>query len=545
MNEQESTRQVDRETQTTERFELQHETGNIVQQDASQQAGVTLSGRYGVVQGSAYAASATSTSSVQSAQQATAYGKEVMERALERIIERTRAQRTVTTIVEHEDTAEHTLANSESPADHIVGVYRWLDKLYFNKVVNYGKRLMFEFVVPEPAAFHVYSRTVKADGSEKHQDPPDFDLKSYEDITLADYDVLAVRYGALDVKAPPEPLRVAAEVKADAPAEDPWRTWVTKIIIPDGYQADQARVSVLMSAGSGHYVTMYVGGRYWHGVTSAASDLLPLDQHTGEVPVVARMKSTHHTISVEVLCSPTTTTIENWKIETFAALKAAHQRLVDDYNRWLNQQQVGVLISGNNTLLNRKTEQLELKKHCIELLTGQRFEAFDALQPNVPTFGYPEFRFNDAQAEGRYIQFFEQAFEWENMTYLFYPYFWGRKREWLNILKRDDSDPLFMKFLQAGAARVLVPVRPAYDEAMLHYLSSGGEIWLGEDVPAPNDPLYVSIIDELKEADGSFPDTDPQAEHWISKVPTNLVYLTHGGSPADLPDYSADLLPTP
>ena len=141
--------------------------------------------------------------------------------------------------------------------------------------------------------------------------------------------------------------------------------------------------------------------------------------------------------------------------------------------------------------------------------------------------------------------FFEQAFEWNQMTYLFYDYYWARKREWVNVLKRKDNGPLFEKFLQAGAARVLLPVRPAYTKALLHFLASGGEIWEGEDVPTPNDPLYVSIVDEIKEADGLFEGGEDEGEPWISKVPTSLVYLNHTGSPDDLPDYSDDLLPTP
>ncbi|MBL0125866.1 MAG: hypothetical protein IPP83_00080 [Flavobacteriales bacterium] len=180
-------------------------------------------------------------------------------------------------------------------------------------------------------------------------------------------------------------------------------------------------------------------------------------------------------------------------------------------------------------------------KHCIEFISGQRFESFDAMRNNVAPFGYPEFSFTEATAEGKYIQFFEQAFEWDQMTYLFYPYFWARKKEWVNILHRDENDPLFMNFLQAGAARVLVPVRNNYVKAVLHYLNTGGEIWNGEDVPAPDDPLYVSIIDEIMEADGYFEGGEIEGEPWLSKVPTSLVYLTHGDTPNDLPDYSADL----
>lgn len=174
-------------------------------------------------------------------------------------------------------------------------------------------------------------------------------------------------------------------------------------------------------------------------------------------------------------------------------------------------------------------------------ISGQHFESFDALRNNVAPFGYPEFSFDEATKEGKYIQFFEQGFEWEQMTYLFYPYYWARKKEWVNILRRNENDPLFGKFLQAGAARVHVPVRPGYEKAILHYLNTGGEIWNGDDVPAPDDPMYVSIIDEIMEADGNFQGGVVEGEPWLSKVPTSLVYLTHGDTPNDLPDFSGEL----
>ncbi|HOZ82438.1 MAG TPA: hypothetical protein PLU85_08660 [Bacteroidia bacterium] len=78
----------------------------------------------------------------------------------------------------------------------------------------------------------------------------------------------------------------------------------------------------------------------------------------------------------------------------------------------------------------------------------------------------------------------------------------------------------------------------------MYYLSSGGEIWNGEDVPSPTDPLYISIIDEMKEFDGQFVGGNQEGEPWIQKAPTNLVYLTKlDGSSPGLPDFSDELLP--
>ena len=39
------------------------------------------------------------------------------------------------------------------------------------------------------------------------------------------------------------------------------------------------------------------------------------------------------------------------------------------------------------------------------------------------------------------------------MLYIFYPYFWGNKEDWVTISQITDDDPLYTRFLQAGAAR--------------------------------------------------------------------------------------------
>ena len=83
------------------------------------------------------------------------------------------------------------------------------------------------------------------------------------------------------------------------------------------------------------------------------------------------------------------------------------------------------------------------------------------------------------------------------MTYRFYPYSWGRKSGWKNIFPLTDTDPMFTDFLRAGSARVIVPAHPAYTDTVLHYMATN-EISNGGNPPTLNDPLYISIVDELK-----------------------------------------------
>lgn len=131
------------------------------------------------------------------------------------------------------------------------------------------------------------------------------------------------------------------------------------------------------------------------------------------------------------------------------------------------------------------------------------------------------------------IQFFEQAFEWEQITYVYYPYFWGRKKNWVKVVNNPpDPDPLFQQFLTAGAARVLVPVPLAYHDSVIYLLQNGKKdlrdrVWGGGGAPTLGSDLYISIAEELRnqtdDLAGAKP--DPDVEPWEFTLPTTLVWL--------------------
>jgi hypothetical protein len=137
---------------------------------------------------------------------------------------------------------------------------------------------------------------------------------------------------------------------------------------------------------------------------------------------------------------------------------------------------------------------------------------------------YPEIDRSKLVRQGGEIQFFEQAFEWDQLTYLYYPYFWGRRANWVKAINMDDPDTLFTKFLQAGAARVLVPVRPSYERSVAHYVMTS-ELWGGGAAPAIDEEMYVSIVAELKAQAGVIDESMLTGEAWEVTVPTSLVML--------------------
>ncbi len=68
-------------------------------------------------------------------------------------------------------------------------------------------------------------------------------------------------------------------------------------------------------------------------------------------------------------------------------------------------------------------------------------------------------------------------------------------------------------------ARVVAPVRPGFEDAVLYYMETG-DIWNGGDlVLETDDDLYLSIAEELQEIEGFV------EEEWQSRVPTELTIV--------------------
>ncbi|MCA6423587.1 MAG: hypothetical protein IM568_12340 [Flavobacterium sp.] len=71
-------------------------------------------------------------------------------------------------------------------------------------------------------------------------------------------------------------------------------------------------------------------------------------------------------------------------------------------------------------------------------------------------------------------------------------------------------------------ARVIVTVKPGFEDAVMHYMAFG-QIWNGGQMPVLGNPLYLSIVDELKEQEYAIEET------WTTTLPTNLIALQKSG----------------
>ncbi len=150
--------ETSKDSQSTDRFEVKREAEQVVKTDLNVNANVRAQYDNKVVLvavggGFAYNRSATDQQKI-----AQNFVREVVDKAVTRVQTSSVQQRTTTMLFETEETNNHAFTNTDPASGHISGIYRWVDKRYAAQVFNYGKRMMFEFVLPEPAAFLVESR---------------------------------------------------------------------------------------------------------------------------------------------------------------------------------------------------------------------------------------------------------------------------------------------------------------------------------------------------------------------------------------------------
>jgi len=138
---------------TTDRFEVQSESATAIATDFSVAAGVNTSGKYGLTTVETSVAGELARSSDESTRSATTMAQEVVDVAVKRTRTMTRAlRRTMTTDTLRDRTIrgiDNTRAAVERPEPRS-GIYQWIDKVQRLQLYQYGKRMMIEFIIPEP-----------------------------------------------------------------------------------------------------------------------------------------------------------------------------------------------------------------------------------------------------------------------------------------------------------------------------------------------------------------------------------------------------------
>lgn len=278
---------------------------------------------------------------------------------------------------------------------------------------------------------------------------------------------------------------------------------------------------------------------------SSQDPVLPMTylDEDNEIPIsIFIHESYQHTFHILIACELQKSIFKKWQLDTYQQLKEGSKKQWEEYEIKLREQQQDdnseVKTKGLTVPFSVRKKMIleELKKHAITLFTNEHNHDNES---SIDTFTINNtvtkiMNLEKVKSHGDYIRFFEHSFEWDQLQYVFYPYFWSRQKEWETRLSIDEEDLEYLEFLKAGAARVVVPARLNFEEGIMHYLETG-EIWDGSgQPPLLGDDNYLSIIEEMRERSGKFANETPFEEPWEVRIPTSLVKLRKD---SDLPKW--------
>ena len=529
---------------STDRFEMNSEVASVLAEDTHIGANAVVNQKWGSGSMSAGADFANNTSSEESNSQAVTHAKEITERVLDRVVQKVKEERISKVIEEFEENNKHGYDNRKND-QHVSGVYRWVDKIYKNKIINYGKRLMYEFMIPEPASFHKMAITENngkdEDFVERPVDPRTLEgslnLKNHLNINESTYSYWA---GIYNVEVEPCPAASLTIGKSFSKGQDSSIAQVETFSISEdikvieGYQALSGAVTVNAThngtanfqgvrASLGNKIVAF--SRVATIPFSVDSTLVTLDPTSESVPFAVTFSNFFSgSATVTLNLTRGIAHFQQWQIETFNAIIKAYEAKLEEYNAKIKESKAVQLEKvRTNPLFYRQIENMVLRKNCIEYLVshtklGEK-NLISGTKLNEIQASYEDAALDEYAAK---VKFLEQAFEWDLMSYNFYPFYWAYKEKWLQLYNVDESDDaIFRAFLQSGMARVILTIRPGFEEAVNWFMATG-QVWNGGQVPTMDDELFISIVDELRETEGEVEET------WETRVPTSLTIIQAG-----------------
>jgi hypothetical protein len=231
-------------------------------------------------------------------------------------------------------------------------------------------------------------------------------------------------------------------------------------------------------------------------------------------------------VSAEIRCSLRPQAWAEWQ-------NTVYDMLLSSWREWdrqwrVQQQGLGTqmgVFDASSPERNRQVITEELKRQVVAwLLDEPDFAGRDAMTISVPPSPWNRYSITTARDTAPIIQFLEQALEWGNLTYVAYPYYWaGGSARWDDLAAIEGTDPMFVAFLRSGSARVVVPARPGFELAVLHWLVYQ-QPFFGDPMPLPDEDLYVSIATEIRDLTRP-PEDGDAGDCWEARLPTTLMFL--------------------
>lgn len=538
------------DTTKTNRAEMQTEVAKEIEKQQSFQgyANFSYDSGWKIDLGTSYA---SNNSQYTSNRQIVSKSQEITERAMERVQSKITEERILKIIREVSLTNVHEFDNrgglSEERPQHITGVYRWVDKKMKNQIYNYGKRTLFEFMIPEPAQLHRLSQktqdTLQAP-VDPRKAPKPYTMPNANMATNELLEYWASEYGVTLEPLPQSTKTVQRIFNAGninpPPGPEGNYNFNLNFTLQENY--DFMRYDVRFTCNPPHngrhdWHNMVLGSRLFasgegNGSQGASynytNQTAPSEYRNADFAAYCTGRDIGtFNFDFKLYYQLSQSYILAWKQNAFNLIIQAYEAAYEAYleeKATLEAEQQAQEGEQKESQANfyRIIEATILKHNCIAYLL-QNYLDLSTLGADFTDGNLMEnftVHLNDnLDLYTAKAKFLEQAFEWSIMDYTFYPYYWAARSEWQTMYLSESIDPLFRSFLQAGMARVIVTIKPGFEEAVQYFLTTG-KVWMGGETPVIGDPLYVSITQEMQDPVGV-----PQGKYWITRIPTTLTIL--------------------
>lgn len=532
----------------TEKSELTSSTQDERKHTSAFNASAKVSGGYGPVTISTEVGYNATSGEERSRTYTSKNAREVTQKASSRVKKEQKTVFKVTTTTEVEDTSYREIKNDTDEAvrwDFHRLMKRWKVSLY-----RFDVRLTYDLVIPEPASY-LMRKYVKLARLREELDSA-FDVAfTPTSITRGNWPTLGARYGVALDAPPPRTVSVVAndfesfsaevlgagQLEVELPDGYHFKTWnaIGDEIFEGGDRA--ARLDPLLSLNSSR---LNAGGKNSnHFVWTYYYDWSePGDVGSGTIM----------NISVFATGELTAEAFTEWQAQSYERLVDAARGQYETRKQALQREinQLENELYREDSLVLRKIEKEEVMKGVLRWLLGPEFSFYP---PDLPDLGLSETddldiygsdaEIRDAEdyenllKHGELIRFLHQAIEWENVIYLLYPYFWTDNTRWDLKQSLFHNEYVHRSFLRAGAARVVLTIRPGYEKSFLSFMET-----LDVDTLLPDNHPYVTVAEEMRNmANESYPfvplANEPPKENlvdeWYEFTPTGALDVRAGG----------------
>lgn len=451
-----------------DKTELAESSTKQTQHSSGYNTGISISGGYGGVNINTTFNYNIQNSATSSAECSRKRSQEITNKASSRVKREHKVSFRVASASGTEDQRVQTLMNPDQKKSMRVDYFQLIRKWQVD-LERYGIRLTYDITIPEPGS-DILSRWLEI------QDLEDKILQEFNftllptDITRENYQNLASFYQASINEHPPDSEVQYSEHKEDYFEDDDsakkWRFGALEFNVDPRY-------SISRVESHNNFSNLNGGAVEWAESNAA------LIGKSGKVPIIfwfGHVRSYY--VLVRIFATLNKEAYNEWQFKIWNNLREAAETNFEVYRQRCRDRlaELKEELEGDDALTLRKMEREEVMKMVVRWLFGPTFrfipQGLSFNKSGLILYGSDEQVASDSvwermMAFGEVIKYLHNAIEWENMLYFLYPYFWTHPKEWNTRLYLRHSDPTHQQFLKAGSARVVLTIRPGFEESFL------------------------------------------------------------------------------